>query len=50
MTDITVIPALTVKGDINSDGAINGKDSNHLKQFISGSISASYLADIVDSL
>ena len=37
MTDITVIPALTVKGDINSDGAINGKDSNHLKQFISGS-------------
>lgn len=37
MTDITVIPALTVKGDINSDGAINGKDSNKLKQFISGS-------------
>ena len=31
-----VAPAYTL-GDINADGAINGKDSNQLKQFISGS-------------
>ncbi len=36
VTDITVIPATRVNGDINNDSKVNGIDSNILKKIISG--------------
>lgn len=36
VTDVTVIPALSVFGDINGDGIANGIDSNILSKIIAG--------------
>ena len=43
VTDVTIIPALGVFGDINGDGTANGIDSNILTKIVSGAYTQSYV-------